>query len=99
MLSILLALAAQMSPDKLPPAQALPLPVADEEAVLSTVNALLASFSTGDSATMLRWVYPDGRVTATGTRASSKGLRQESWAQFAARVAPGAGFEETISDP
>ena len=99
MLSILLALAAQMSPDKLPPAQALPPPVADEEAVLSTVNALLASFSTGDSATMLRWVYPDGRVTATGTRASSKGLRQESWTQFAARVTPTAAFQESISDP
>lgn len=99
MLSILLAVAAQASSGRLPPAVALPPPVGEEQTVLASVNAVLSSFSAGDSATMLRWVYPDGRVTATGTRASSKGLRQESWAQFAARVTPGAGFEETISDP
>jgi hypothetical protein len=99
MLSILLALAAQASSGKLPPAQALPPPVGEEQAVLASVNALLSSFSTGDSGAMLRWVYPDGRVTATGTRASSKGLRQESWTQFATRVTPGSVFEETITDP
>ena len=98
MFSILLALAAQ-APDRLPPAQALPPPVGEEQTVLASVNALLSSFSTGDSAAMLRWVYPDGRVTATGTRASGTGLRQESWSAFAARVKPGAGFEESISDP
>ena len=97
--SILLALAAQTSSGKLPPAQALPPPVGEEQAVLASVNAVLRSFSAGDSAAMLRWVYPDGRVTATGTRATGKGLRQESWTQFAARVVPGKGFEETITDP
>jgi putative lumazine-binding protein len=96
--SLLLALTAAAQ-TKLPPAQALPPPGTDEAAVLAPVNALFASFSTGDSATMLRWVYPDGRVTATGVRASSSGLRQESWVQFAQRVKPGATFEETISDP
>jgi len=99
MLSLMLALAAQASSSKLPPAQALPPPVGEEQTVLASVNAVLASFSAGDSAAMLRWVYPDGRVTATGTRASSKGLRQESWTEFAARVTPGGRFEETISDP
>jgi hypothetical protein len=98
-MSILLALAAQASPDRLPPAQALPPPVGEEQIVLASVNALLSSFSAGDSAALLRWIYPDGRVTATGTRASGTGLRQESWTQFAGRVKPGAGFEETISDP
>src|SRR5215212_1021587 len=97
--SVLLALAVQTSSGKLPPAQALPPPVGEEQAVLSSVDAALASFRAGDSAAMLRWVYPDGRVTATGTRASSKGLRQESWAQFAARLKPGQGFQESISDP
>ena len=99
MLPILLALAAQASSTKLPPAQALPPPVGDEQSVLASVNAVLASFGAGDSVAMLRWVYPDGRVTATGTRASSKGLRQESWTQFAGRVTAGAGFQETITDP
>jgi hypothetical protein len=99
MLSILLALAAQTSSNKLPPAQALPPPAGDEQSVLSTVNALLASFDKGDSAAMLRWVYPDGRVTATGTRASGSGLRQQSWAEFAQRIKPDATFQETISDP
>jgi len=99
MLSVLLALAAQTSSGKLPPAQALPPPVGEEQAVLATVNALLGSFNAGDSAAMLRWVYPDGRVTATETRSSSKGLRQQSWTEFAARVTPAGHFEETISDP
>jgi hypothetical protein len=99
MLSLLIALAAQSSASKLPPAQALPPPVGEEQAVLASVNAVLASFGAGDSATMLRWVFPDGRVTATGTRANSKGLRQQSWAEFAVRVTPAGRFEETISDP
>ena len=99
MLSLLLAVAAQTSSSKLPPAQALPPPEGEEQSVLASVNAVLASFSAGDSAAMLRWVYPDGRVTATGTRATSKGLRQQSWTEFAARVTPASRFEETISDP
>ena len=99
MFSFVLALSAQVSAVKLPPAQALPPPVGDEQPVLATVNALLDSFKSGDSAAMLRWVYPDGRVTATGTRASGGGLRQESWSQFAARVTPAGAFQETISDP
>jgi len=98
-ITILFALAAQASPDRLPPAQALPPPVGEEQTVLASVNALLSSFSAGDSAALLRWVYPEGRVTATGTRASGSGLRQESWAQFAQRITPGASFNETISDP
>src|SRR6476660_1891234 len=99
MLSILLMFAAQTSSGKLPPAQALPPPVGEEQAVLASVNALLATFNSGDSAAMMRWVYPDGRVTATGTRASSKGLRHQSWAEFAQRIRPDATFQETISDP
>lgn len=98
MISIVLALAAQ-SPDRLPPAQALPPPAGEEQIVLASVNALLASFYSGDSAAMLRWVYPDGRVTATGTRSSGSGLRQESWADFAQRIKPDAAFQESISGP
>jgi hypothetical protein len=99
MISLFLALATQSVSNKLPPAQALPPPSSDEQAVLVPVNALLASFGAGDSAAMLRWVYPEGRVTATGTRASGTGLRQQSWTAFAQHITPDATFQETISDP
>ena len=100
MLSLILAFAAQSAPNKLPPAQAVPPPtVGEEQAVLASVQSLLATFKAGDSAAMLRWVYADGRVTATGTRASGKGLRQQSWTEFSARVTPSSTFEETITDP
>jgi hypothetical protein len=97
--SLLFALVAQTSAGRLPPAQALPPPSSDEEAVLAPVNALLASFSAGDSVAMLRWVHPEGRVTATGTRSSRTGLRQQSWTEFAQRIKPDATFQESISDP
>jgi hypothetical protein len=95
---IFLALAAQAASSKLPPAQALPPPTTDEQAVLSSANALLAAFKTANPAEILRWVYPDGRVTGTGTLPNRTGVHSESWTQFAQRAA-GSGFQETISDP
>ena len=94
-ISMLLAVSAQA----LPPATAVPPPETDTAAVLAPVNAVFAAFEAGDAPAMLRQVYPDGRVTATGSRASSSGLRQQSWSQFAERVKPGEGFQERISDP
>lgn len=96
---LLLSLAAQSAATRLPPARALPPPTADEQAVLAPINALFAALEAGDAAGVLRVVYPDGRVTAVGQLRSGSGLRQESWAQFAARMKPGQGFSETISDP
>ena len=98
MLSILLMLGAQAAFGKLPPAQALPPPIGEEQAVLSSANALLLAFNTGNPAEILRWVYPGGRVTGTGTFPNRSGMRSESWTQFTQRVA-GSGFKETISDP
>jgi hypothetical protein len=97
--SFLLVLAAQTSAGKLPPAQALPPLAANEQAVLAPINQLFTAFSAGDSAGVLRVVYPDGRVTAVGTLRTGNGLRQESWTQFAARLKPGEGFQESITDP
>jgi hypothetical protein len=72
----------------------------DTRAALTTVNALFAAFEAGDAAAMLRQVYPDGRVTASGTRADgSASLRQQTWTQFAERVKPDRAFQERISDP
>jgi hypothetical protein len=98
-LAVLIALGAQVSSTKLPPAQALPPPAVEEQAVLAPINQLFAAFSAGDSVGVLRAVYPDGRVTAVGTLRTGNGLRQESWTQFAARMRPGEGFQESISDP
>src|SRR5262245_2952832 len=99
MLSFLLALAAQTSSGKLPPVQALPPPAAEERAVLAPINALFAAFAAGGSASVRRLVYSDGSVTAVGTLRSGNGLQQESWTQFAARLKPGEGFQESIADP
>lgn len=99
MFSMFLALAMQTAANKLPPAQALPPPTGDEQSVLAAVNSLLQSFNSGNPAEVLRLVYPDGRVTATGTRGNGSGLRQESWLQFAQRMTAGATFDERISDP
>jgi len=97
-ISLILALAAQTSSDRLPPAQALPPPTGDEQAVFNAANGLLAAFNTGNAAEILRWVYPDGRVTGTGTLPNGTGIRSESWTQFTQR-ASGSGFQESISDP
>ena len=98
MISILLLIAAQSASTRLPPARALPPPAGDEQAVLNSANALLSAFNTGNPVEVLRWVYPDGRVTGTGTLPSRSGVRSESWAQFTQRLGNSA-FQETISDP
>jgi len=98
MISILLLIAAQSASTRLPPARALPPPTGDEQAVLNSANALLSAFNTGNPMEVLRWVYPDGRVTGTGTLPSRSGVRSESWAQFTQRLGNSA-FQETISDP
>ena len=73
---------------------------ADAKAVLATVNALFVAFESGDAAGMLRQVYPDGRVTASGTRGDgASNLRQQTWTVFAERLKPSAAFQERISDP
>jgi Putative lumazine-binding len=73
---------------------------ADRAAVLAPVNALFAAFEAGDAAAMLRQVYPDGRVTASGLRGDgASNLRQLSWTQFAERIRPESAFQERISDP
>ena len=98
MIAMLLVLALQASSGKLPSAQALPPPTGEEQVVLNSANGLLAAFNTGNPAEILRWVYPDGRVTGVGTLPNGNGLHQQSWTQFTQRVS-GSGFQETISDP
>ena len=93
-----LLLAVQLSSAELPPAQPLPPPNFDQTNVLAPIERLFDAFEAGDSAAMLRLVYPEGRVTATGNRATGSGLRQQSWAEFAQRVKPDSRFTETIGN-
>jgi hypothetical protein len=95
MMTLLFMAAAQ----GLPPATALPPPDFETAAVMAPISALFSAFERGDEAAVMRQVYPDGRVTATGTRSTSSGLRQESWQESAKRVAASGGFQESISDP
>ena len=98
-MAVLLPFFAFAAAQGLPPAKALPPPDGDTAAVLAPINSVFAAFESGDAAAVLRNVYPEGRVTATGTRANSSGLRQQSWTEFSQRLQPGAGFQERISDP
>lgn len=82
------------------PAAAAPASESDRAAVLAPIDALFAAFEAGDAAAMLRQVYPEGRVTASGMRRDgASGLRQMSWTQFAERIRPESAFQERISDP
>jgi hypothetical protein len=108
MLRLLVLAAALVSPSLLS-AQSPSLPAsvsprsaddADAKAVLSTIEALFAAFESGDAAAVLRQVYPDGRVTASGRRGDgSVTLRPQSWTQFADRITPQRGFQERIATP
>src|SRR6185312_3207253 len=71
---LLLALAAQTTSTRMPRGEALPPPTDGEQAVLASAQALLTSFNTGNPAEILRWVYPDGRVTGTGTLPNRTGV-------------------------
>ncbi len=92
-------LALQSISGQLPPAQPIPPPDFESANVLAPIQGIFAAFEAGDSAAMLRFVHPDGRVTATGERASGSGLRKLSWTEFAQRVTPVGRFQERISDP
>jgi hypothetical protein len=49
---------------------------------------------------MLRQVYPDGRVTASGRRGDgASNLRPQSWTMFAERITRQQAFQERIANP
>ena len=99
MIELLMAIALQ-SPDRLPRAGPVPAPPFDEAAVLAPINEAFRALEAQDSGALLRQVYPDGRVTAVGTLAGgSSGLRSSSWTEYAARMKPGNGFKERITNP
>ncbi|CAN5531165.1 hypothetical protein BH09PSE4_BH09PSE4_07240 [soil metagenome] len=98
-LILALLLAAQTTPvQPMPKGTALPPPGTEEAAVLAPINALFAAFEAGDGPAVLRQVYADGRVTASGMTGAGS-LRQGNWSAFATSMTPGQGFQERISDP
>lgn len=73
---------------------------ADKAAIMVPIDGAFIALEAQDSAGLLRHVYPDGRVVAVGTLPSgASGLRQSSWTEYAARMKPGNGFKERITDP
>ncbi len=84
----------------LPPAKPLPPPEFNDAHVLATIDAAFAALEAGDGQALLRHAYAEGRVTAMGTlRNGFTGLRSSSFAEYAARMQPGTGFVERITDP
>lgn len=98
MITFLSALALAAAP--LPQGERLPPPDFGDKEVLATIDALLATLETGDAPALLKLVYPEGRVTGRGTfPGGATGLRSRSFAEYAARMTPGSGFIERITNP
>jgi hypothetical protein len=87
MISILLALAALSPATKLPPAEALPPPASDEQAVLVPINQLFAAMTAKDGARILAQARADGRLTGV----SETGAKSSTWSEFAGGFKPGEG--------
>ena len=88
MVSIILALVAQTSAGKLPPAKAPPPPAAEEQAVLAPINRFFAALAAKDAAGMLAEAQPEGRLTAN---VQGKPPRVMSWREFTERFKPNQG--------
>jgi hypothetical protein len=88
-LLLFLALTAQTSSTKLPPAQALPPPSAEEQLVLAPVNRLLAAVVSGDQRALLAEVRPEGGATAAFDLPGRHRVSRESWAEFATTIGGG----------
>lgn len=97
-----LLLAPQASaPDKLPPANPIPLAEADTRDVMAPVNAFLAGIAASDPKAIAAVVRPDGGATyAVENPDGTRSITRRNWAEVAARFALGGDrFEERISDP
>lgn len=97
----LLASGQASASDTLPPAKPIPLEDADTAAVMAPVNAFLAGVAASDPKAIAAVVRPDGGATyAAENPDGTRTITRRSWAEVAARFAPGADrFDERISDP
>jgi hypothetical protein len=101
MLTVLLALAAQTSVGRLPPAAPIPPPGAEDQAVLQTVNALFAGIAAHDGAAINAVLVPNGGASiVTEGPNGSRTVQRRSWAELIARVTGSSDkFEERLIDP
>lgn len=100
MLPILLALAAQSSANKLPPAQALPPPSVEEQQVLAPINRLLAAIASGDRQALLAEVRPEGGATAAFNLPDRHKISRESWTEYSTSIGGGPNrIAQRLVDP
>ena len=96
--ALLLPAAAAAQPTR-KPADPPPAQGAEATAVLAPIAGLFAAFEAGDAAAMLRHVYPDGRVTASGTRGTVRRIFASRPGPSSPAARPDRAFTERISDP
>jgi hypothetical protein len=101
MISVLIALAAQTSVGRLPPAAPIPPPGAEEQAVLQTVNALFAGIAAHDGTAINALLVPNGGASVvTEGPNGSRTVERRSWAELVARVTGTSDkLEERLIDP
>jgi hypothetical protein len=101
MVPILLALSAQITSTKLPPAGPIPAPGADEQLVMQPVNAVFAGIAARDSAAISTQLLPGGSATVvTEQPGGARTTARLSWPEVLTHFQPGPEkFEERLSDP
>jgi hypothetical protein len=98
---LLLALAAQTSSGKLPPAGPIPAPDADEQLVMRPVSAVFAGIAARDPAAINAQLVPGGSATiVTEQPNGGRTIQRSMWPEAIGRFQPGPEkFEERLSDP
>ena len=98
---LLLAIAAQVASNRLPPAGPLPPPGAGEQAILQPINSVFAAIAARDTAAMERQLLPGGSATSVTERPDgTHTVDRRMWPDVLARFRPGPErFEERLSDP
>jgi hypothetical protein len=101
MITLLLALAAQTSSGRLPPAGPLPAPSSEEQAVLEPINALFAGITAHDAASITALLVPNGSASVvTEGPNGSRAVQRRTWAELVERVRSSPDrMEERLIDP
>ena len=101
MIAILLALAAQVTTAKLPPAGPIPPPSTDEQMVMQPVNAVFAGIAARNPTAISAQLVPGGSATIVTEKPNGgRTVERSSWPEAIARFQPGPEkFEERLSDP
>jgi len=98
---ILALMLAAAAPQKLPPANPLPLEDPGTSAVMAPINAMFAGITARDGQAILSQVRSEGGATAVSEKPDgSRSISRRSWAEFAGGIKPGAErYEERMQSP